>query len=322
VTIEQRPAAIYQDLFCHRRDVYAEQTPDGAYFVRRSPITDRLIIAHLSGRITAGFYALQPDGTCRWAVLDADLEDGLEQLQGAWSSLQQRGLPSYLERSRRGGHLWLFFAEPVPARAARQLVLGAVPTMDGQELFPKQDQLDRTHPLGSLVRGPLGIHQVTGQRYPFVDPISRSPVASSMRAMVDYLREAERGSLAQVADVLARLLVEQQVVPPSGRPDGRAIAPRPARRGSPLERAKERIGDTYSFVSRFVDLDPSGRGHCPFHPPDHHPSFVVSRVLDRWTCFHEYSDELGRYLGGDGIDFYMRLKGLDYREALDELRGV
>jgi hypothetical protein len=185
VTAEQRPIEIYKQLFCHRRDLYAEQTKGGSYFVHRSPITDRVIVDHLMGRRTVGFYALRPDNTALWSVLDADREDGIEQLQAAWSALAKRGVPSHLERSRRGGHLWTFFAEPVPARAARQLLRNAVPSLEGLELYPKQDALDSTHPVGSLVRGPLGIHRLTGQRYPFVDPLSLSPVARSTRAMIN-----------------------------------------------------------------------------------------------------------------------------------------
>lgn len=319
MSIEHRPIEIYQALFCHRKDLYAEQTKTGAYFIHRSPITDRVVVDHLMGRRTAGFYALRQDNTVRWAVLDADRPDGVDQLQLAWSALNQRGVSTYLELSRRGGHLWTLFAEPVPARAARQLLLGSVPGIDGLELYPKQDQLDRTHPVGSLVRGPLGIHQLTGMRYPFVDPISLSPIAGSMKATVEYLGQAERVSLSQIAEALATLLGETRLPKPP-EPIGDQPSLIKIRRGpSPLEQVKERIGDTYSFVSRYVELDPSGKGHCPFHPPDHHPSFVVSRARDRWTCFHEYSPELGRYLGGDAIDFYMRLKGVTFRAALTDL---
>lgn len=322
MTSEQRPVEAYTSLFCHRRDIYAEQTKDGSYFVHRSPVTERVIVDHLMGRRTAGFYALRPDSTALWAVLDADSPDGVERLQVAWSTLQKRGLPSHLELSRRAGHLWILFSEAVPAPAARRLLLAAVPYVESLELYPKQDVLDRTHPVGSLVRGPLGIHRLTGKRYPFVDPVSLSPVAKGVKATIEYLGQAPRVSMCQVAVGLAQLLAEQRV-PPVRDPSERQQPPIRLRRHlSPLQRVKAQIGDTYSFVSRFVELDASGRGHCPFHPPDHHPSFVVSRVLDRWTCFHDYSPELGRYLGGDAIDFYMRLMGLNYKEALQELRDM
>src|SRR5881396_2726169 len=96
----------YGELFVHRRDLFARQTTSGSYFLNRTPVTADVIRAHLRGTITAGWYALTPDNTTRWVVLDADRADGLDQLQDAWKQLDARGLPGQLERSRRGAHLW------------------------------------------------------------------------------------------------------------------------------------------------------------------------------------------------------------------------
>jgi hypothetical protein len=123
-----------------------------------------------------------------------------------------------------------------------------------------------------------------------------------------------------VAELLAQLLAEQRSDQPAEPIADHTTRPRLTRRRSLLAHVNEQIGDTYSFVARFVELDAGGKGHCPFHPPDHHASFVVSRALDRWTCFHEYDQARGRYLGGDAIDFYMKLKGMDYKEVLKELK--
>src|SRR5262245_16203778 len=81
-----------------------------------------------------------------------------------------RGMSAALPFSA-GGHLWILF-EPITARVGRQLILGALPELQGVEVFPKQDYLEPKTPVGSLVRGPLGIHRLTGKRYPFVDPES------------------------------------------------------------------------------------------------------------------------------------------------------
>ncbi len=171
---EQQHLHTYLDLFVHRRDLYAQQTCAGAYFLRSNQVTDDVVRAHLRGTITAGWYALTPDNTTRWVVLDADRADGLEQLQGAWKQLEAKGISSQLERSRRGGHLWIPF-EPIPAHVARHLVLGLLPDLEGVEVFPKRDRLDEDTRVGNLMRGPLGIHRLTGERYPFVDPISLIP---------------------------------------------------------------------------------------------------------------------------------------------------
>ncbi len=80
-----------------------------------------------------------------------------------------------------------------------------------------------------------------------------------------------------------------------------------------MARLKQNLGDPYAFISRYVALDASGKGHCPFHPPDIHPSFSLNRRGGYWVDFHDGS-------GGDAIEFYRRLKGLTYKEAVKELR--
>lgn len=320
MSVEHQHLLNYRELFCHRRDVYAQQLKDGSYFLKRTAVSEGVVGAHLAGHLTAGWYALSTDNTARWVALDADTADGLERLQAAWRKLEAMAIPSYLECSRRGGHLWTFF-EPVSARAARRLIQAAVGSLDGLELYPKQDHLAAGMKVGSLVRGPLGLHRLSGQRYPFVDPISLRPVSNSLSGQLGHLQTVRRVNHLQVAEQLADL-VDLSRLSHSRPPTAEVRLPNQNGLGrSPLEQVKENIGDLYSFVSHYVDLDQAGKGHCPFHPPDHHPSFAVNRQSGHWICFHEYDPERGRYLGGDAIDFYMRLKGLSYREALRELRN-
>jgi DNA primase len=70
-----------------------------------------------------------------------------------------------------------------------------------------------------------------------------------------------------------------------------------------------------------VTANEAGRRSCPFQPPDRHPSFAVNRELGYWVCFHQINPQTGRYLGGDAIEFYRRLKGLGFKEAVHELAG-
>lgn len=314
--LERRHVEIYRELFIHRRDLYAQQTPKGSYFLRERPVTDEVIRQHLIGEITAGWYALTPDNTVRWVVLDADKEHGVETLQEASGQLDAREISSHLELSRRGGHLWILF-EPISATVARRLILGVLPGLDGIEVFPKRDRIDGASRVGNLVRGPLGIHRITGQRYPFVDAMTLQPVASSDSETIDYLNAAPQVTPAAAAEHLARLLDEAKrpqavSTPPDRAPDARG----PGRLA--VAEIKGRIGDLRSFISQFVELDESGRGSCPFHPPDHHASFSV-HPNGFWVCFHATDPRTGRYVGGDAVDFYRRLKGLSFREALSEL---
>jgi hypothetical protein len=137
-----------------------------------------------------------------------------------------------------------------------------------------------------------------------------------MLGTIDYLAEAEKVTQSLVLEILSQ----------SPRPAPLlAEGPRATRSGSPavglspMEQVRAATGDPYVFLSRYVDLDASGKGRCPFHQPDKNKSFAVDRETGRWTCFHEYDEKGQHYLNGDSLDFYMRLTGLSYKEAIHRL---
>ena len=75
---------------------------------------------HLEGEITVGLYSINPATQCsKWLAIDADYEDSLTDLLKLSFYLRQDGVESALENSHRGGHLWIFLAEPLPARDCR-----------------------------------------------------------------------------------------------------------------------------------------------------------------------------------------------------------
>ena len=315
MAVEQRHIHIYTNIFCHRRDIYAEQQSNGSYIHRtlsgggNSEALIQLVVRrHLAGETTAGFYPLKKDHTIRWVALDADSADGLEQLQQGWRRFSSRGVPAHLERSRRGGHLWIFFSEPVYARSARKLVTATFPESQDLEIYPKQDRLTTPKGVGSLLRGPLGIHRLTGERYPFVDPVSLQPVAHNLSSMVEWLGRAQKMNGALLAEQLLDLWEQSRELPP------RAIPAPPRRRGEPIagtpvEQAKQKLGSALEMVSRYVELNEKGQGSCPFHPPDNRPSFSVDPNTGRWTCFHEQ-------VSGDALDFYLRINKLSSKEGI------
>jgi hypothetical protein len=60
---------------------------------------------------------------CAFAVFDADRADGLVRLAELAMELAAQGLPTILEASRRGGHLWVHMAEPTPAALVRSTLI-------------------------------------------------------------------------------------------------------------------------------------------------------------------------------------------------------
>jgi hypothetical protein len=305
--IEQRHFDTYQILFVHRQDAYARQLSDGSYVSVRLPVTRKVLADHLGGAVTTGFYALDQGNTVKWIVLDADMPDGLDRLKTVWKELAANDVPSYLEKSRRGGHLWTFLESPIPASGARQLIQAATTSLRNLELYPKQDQL-LPGGLGNLVRGPLGVHLLTGSRYPFVDPISSEYVSRSVAGTIEYLGEAPKLSVAKAAEIVAAHRIQQKSAPPTARRES-GVA-------SPIERAKVQLGELTAFAEQYTRLNGAGKGACPLpdHGPDSRPSFSITPDGRRWTCFHEMS-------GGDVLDLFMKLEGISsYKEAITRLR--
>lgn len=78
---------------------------------------------HLEGEITVALYAINPatQGS-KWVAIDADFKDALDDLLKVQRDLEGQKIYAALEKSRRGGHLWIFFETPQPARDCRILI--------------------------------------------------------------------------------------------------------------------------------------------------------------------------------------------------------
>ena len=278
----------YASLFVHCWSQYAVQQRDGSYWRVREPLTLPLLAAHLAGRCTLGTYLLDEQHQCSFAVFDADSRDGLEQLVGLAMELALSGIPTVLEASRRGGHLWVHLAEPTAARVVRAWLLPAA-HMLGVEFYPKQDTLG---PDGacSLIRLPLGIHQLARGWYPFVcanEDGDVVPVGETVWECCSWVcQHVQR--VAVPAAVLAQCAAPSPL-PVQDRPQmaSHVALSRPVL-GS--IRAWCRAQDIVEVIGRYVTLDRRGVGSCPFK--DHHsrgdqrPSFqVFGGENPHWYCF-------------------------------------
>jgi hypothetical protein len=290
-------------VFILRRDLYARQFDDGSYICVRKPLTIGHVARHLKGELTLGAYLLDTEDRARYLVFDADDEPQLERLVKAARELENQGAFPYLEQSRRGGHLWLFFYQPIPAWKVRVFGKGlaAVFELTDLEMFPKQDRLKEGP--GSLIRLPFGVHRRTGQRYVFVTT-KGEPIAPTRFEQI-------------------RMLSAPRTVPKAVFTTYRDSAS--SAKQKPENGASEAAGNTLSqrikssvtavdFISRFVELSPNGVGHCPFHD-DSHNSFAVSTEGNYWHCFAGCG-------GGSIIDFWMKWRDCDFRAALKELAGM
>lgn len=172
----------FRELFVNRR-AYTIQSPrphpesGRHYYYRPKPkngaepveLTVETVRRHLAGEITIGIYAINAvTQRCKWMAIDADYKTALEDLIKVQRQLQNDGIAAALEKSKRGGHLWIFFERPVLAREARIYIYHVAGKLgvqvkgtglaDGIEIFPKQDELKREE-FGNAIRAPLGVHR-------------------------------------------------------------------------------------------------------------------------------------------------------------------
>jgi hypothetical protein len=70
-----------------------------------------------------GVYPMLLDETCWFLAVDFDKEEWTENSKAYLETCRRFNVPAALERSRsgNGGHVWIFFSEPLPAKLARQL---------------------------------------------------------------------------------------------------------------------------------------------------------------------------------------------------------
>jgi superfamily II DNA or RNA helicase/very-short-patch-repair endonuclease len=153
------------------------------------------------------------DETCFFVAADFDKSGWLEDAAAFMETCRRTDLPAALERSRsgRGGHVWLFFDEAVPAVLARKL--GAhilTETMERRpdvgfnsydRLFPNQDTLPQGG-FGNLIALPLQKSARGAGNSLFVD--GTGIAHPDQWAFLSTIRRVPRGQLERVVDEAER----------------------------------------------------------------------------------------------------------------------
>jgi hypothetical protein len=121
---------------------------------------------HLRGNFVIGVYPMLPDETCCFLAMDFDDEDWQKDISILRVVCIEFNIPVAVERSRsgRGGHLWFFFENPVPAALARKFGTALLTCSMGRRheiqfksydrLFPSQDTMPKGG-FGNLIALPL-----------------------------------------------------------------------------------------------------------------------------------------------------------------------
>ncbi len=282
-------------LFVNRELPYAVQQADGSYRWVYEPVTPALLAAHLAGEITLALSSSDARARCRWACLDVDVPGSLPQLLAVREALAELELPGLVEASRRGGHLWLFFDDPLPTVAARHIIAAALTTVAAQgvevpalELYP-----DGCAPgaLGHAVRLPLGVHRKTGLRYPLFDTEDLPCVFTSLEKAAAFLLATPGISATPLRAQWEASVAEQEAWVKAQRHHGHHDAHQDDALAMPRQRSGSGVSDgspvgTRSGVIRWVDAHVSPLDLLAELVPD-----VEMRSAGRgylgWCAFHD-----------------------------------
>lgn len=140
-----------------------------------TPITNEVVRNHLIGvdpsdryqrEYVMGVYPMLTDETCWFLAVDFDKEMWKKDISAYLETCRSFKVPASVEisRSGKGGHVWIFFSEPIPAKLARQMgvfmltqAMERRPEMGFESydrFFPSQDTLPKGG-FGNLIALPL-----------------------------------------------------------------------------------------------------------------------------------------------------------------------
>jgi hypothetical protein len=178
-------------------------------------LTHAVLRWHLSGRddggqpFVAGIYPMLLDETCFLLAVDFDKQHWSDDALAFLETCRAMDVPAALERSRsgRGGHVWLFFEDAVPAALARRL--GSYVLTETMErhpaigfdsydrFFPSQDTLPQGG-FGNLIALPLQRSARDRGNSVFIDD-QLVPYADQW-AFLSSLRKLDRHRIEQIVN--------------------------------------------------------------------------------------------------------------------------
>ena len=148
--------------FCGKPEVKCASCGHRLY----ATLDEKVIEAHLRGKLVAGVYPLRQDEKCHFLAIDFDKDGWQEDVATLKDVCTAFDVPAAIERSRsgHGAHAWFFFADPVAASLARKFGSALLTYAMSQRhqikfksydrFFPNQDTMPRGG-FGNLIALPL-----------------------------------------------------------------------------------------------------------------------------------------------------------------------
>lgn len=177
--------------------------------------SDELLRAHFTGNkldnklIILGIYPLLKDNTCFFLAIDFDGEHWMNDMLSVYNIAVRYGIQPLLERSQsgNGGHLWMFFTEPIKATRARKLgdmllketmkVNHHIELSSYDRMFPNQDVLP-SKGLGNLIALPLQIDALKKENSVFINEKGQK-----YANQIGYLSTIQRTSSNEVERIIS-----------------------------------------------------------------------------------------------------------------------
>lgn len=155
----------FQSLFEGRTDAYGSWEGGSV----KSVVTAETFANHLNGKELIGIYPLTLGNTVKWGCSDIDVDD-IDSARNLQTSLKVKDIPSFVEKTRKGFHVWVFANDWVSAAVMRRAFLSAHEAigLPPKEVNPKQEE---TTGLGNYVRLPYpnGVNVMPENRYVLFD---------------------------------------------------------------------------------------------------------------------------------------------------------
>jgi len=282
---ESEKIALFRRLFKGREDVYARRyesmrTGKTGYYPASSnpwamggrkkpdtatadlddrdflPLTDDVIRNHLLGKdpqsyskreFTVGIYPLLPDETCWFLAIDFDKATWMDDVSAYLETCVNLHVPASLERSRsgNGGHIWIFFSEPIAASLGRQLgsfilteTMRRRPEIgfdSYDRFFPNQDTMPRGG-FGNLIALPLqkGPREC-GNTVFLDDKFAPRPDQWAYLSSIQHMSRAEVEDVVQKADRRAGIYGATMVIEDAHHAEPWLAPPSRRRELPPLE---------------------------------------------------------------------------------------
>lgn len=194
---------MFVDLFRGRGDCYGSW--EGGCI--REPLTHEIFAKHLYDGPHIGVYPALPlaDGrtACVWGCSDIDYDSP----DHAWllhDAFEAAGVISWVEKTRRGFHIWVFTDELVEAKYMRRMFLAAhkVAEINPKEVNPKQEELGRGQ-IGNYVRLP----------YPNLNGEQTRRIVDRSLAPIDFARFVPEAHAKRNSKAVVEKLSEYYVPP-------------------------------------------------------------------------------------------------------------